>query len=359
MDRDLCVLGPVTSLLVWRAARGGLIGLPRQDEAQPDLALCHARVREVRQVDLVRAMGEVPLDVIVGSRARSHNGTLRSIYLAGKMPPGSFRHVGEGLYVCTPELCFALLGRGGQVLRLAELGLELCGAYSLAPDQSGRFCSCPALTKKKRLASYLDLLGHRHGLVTARKALDLVTDGPASPRETSLYLMFVTPVRMGGYGFQRPELNAKVGIRHQATGSPLVKACMVDQLFRDDKGKKILVVDGIKRRPPAGARQAEGAGRTDGATTREQHWEALARDGLDVVVMDRSDTMSMGGLEAKALRIGRLLGRPMHVTRGLARQRRLELFGLLFDDSRWQAEHAALCQLAGYSRPATRERRVA
>lgn len=335
MDRDLCVLGPVSLLLVWRAVRQGLIALPRQDEAQPDLMLCHARVRDVRQVELVRTLGDVPLDAIVGDRTKSHSSTMHTIVLAGRMPPGSFRRVDEAVYVCAPELCFALLGRGGQVLRLAALGLELCGTYSPMPDQSGRSCACPALTERKRLAAYLDMFGHRHGLTMARKALGLVANGSGSPRETGLYLALTTPVRLGGYGLPRPELNATVS---SASGT-----YALNQLYRDDRGRKILAID------LCGC----------GSIPKPQCWEALERDGLDVVSIGPEDIMSMGKLEAKALRIGRLLGRPARAGRGLVRQRRLALFELLFDESHWRTEHETLCQLAGYRRSVARRRRVA
>lgn len=297
MDKDPCALGPVSSLLLWRAVRCGLIELSRQDEGQPDLACCHARIRDVRRLDLVRLLGDVPLDVVVGDRTRSHSGTLHTIVLAGEMPPGSFVRAGQELYACAPELCFALLGRGGQMLPLARLGLELCGTYSLMPDQSGRFCTGPALTDKRRLSAFLDLMDHRHGLSVARRALRLVADGSGSPRETSIYLALTAPVRMGGYGLW--------------------------------------------------------------SIPNQQYWEALARDGIDTVGIGPSEIMSAGRLEAKALRIARLLGKPARVAKGLQRQRRRDLLELLFDESLWRVEHKTLCQMASYRTSATRGRRVA
>lgn len=307
MDKDLCVLGPVSSLLLWRAARCGSIELSRLDEGQPDLERCHARVRDVRRLDLVRMLGDVPLDVIVGIRTKSHSGTLHTIVLAGKMPTDSFVHVRQELYVCTPELCFALLGRGGQMLPLARLGLELCGTYSLTPDQSGRYCTSFALTDKRRLSAFLGLMGRRHGLTMARKALGLVADGSGSPRESSLYLALTAPVRMGGYGLKRPEL--------MCCGSETLP--------------------------------------------KPQYWEALAGDGLDAVGIGPADIMSAGKLEVKALRIARLLGKPTRASRGLLRQRRRDLFALLFDESFRHVEHETLCQLASYRTSAPRGRRVA
>lgn len=335
MDKDLCVLGPVSSLLLWRAARCGSIELSRQDEGQPDLERCHARVRDVRQLDLVRMLGDVPLDVIVGDRTKSHSGTLHTIVLAGKMPTDSFVHVHQGLYVCAPELCFALLGRGGQMLPLARLGLELCGTYSLMPDQSGRYCTSFALTDKRRLSAFLGLMGRRHGLTVARKALGLVADGSGSPRETSLFLALTAPVRMGGYGLWRPELNAKV--------SSASDAYALNQLYRDDKGKKVLAVDlcGL------------------GSIPNPQYWEDLARDGLDAVGIGPADIMSADKLEVMALRIARLLGKPARASKGLLRQRRRDLFALLFDESFWHVEHETLCQLASYRTSVSRGRRVA
>lgn len=343
MDKDLCTLGPVSSLLLWRASRCGLIDLSRSDETQPDLSRCHARIRDMRQLDLIRMLGNVPLDAIVGDRAKSHNGTLHTIVLAGKMPPGSFVRAGQKLCACSPELCFALLGRGGQVIRLAELGLELCGTYAIMPDQSGRSRTCQALTDKKQLSAYVDLLGHRHGLTVARKALRLVAEGSGSLRETSLFLALTAPARLGGYGLRRPELNAKVSIRQRASAVTTPRTCVASQLYRDDRGKKVLAVDssGLEALPKLQCR------------------EALEGDGLDVVDITPADTMSMSRLEAKVLRVARLLDEPVRPSKGQLLQRRSELFGLLFGESRWNAEHEVLCQLAGYGRPISRKRRVA
>jgi hypothetical protein len=72
-----------------------------------------------------------------------------------------------------------------------------------------------------------------------------------------------------------------------------------------------------------------------------------------------ADIMSAGKLEVKALQIARLLGKPTRASRGLLRQRRRDLFALLFDESFWHVEHETLCQLASYRTSAPRGRRVA
>ena len=362
MKRSVCVLGPVTSLLIWRAAQNGMIDLPWEDEFQPDLARCHARLREVRKLSSVKLLGDVPLDVIVGSRARTHRtDSLHVIVLLGTMPPASFFCVEKGVYVCSPELCFALLGRGLNVLRLAELGCELCGTYSIMPDQSGKFRNCPALTSTAKLDSYLKMLGRRHGCRTARKALELVSDESDSPRETSVYLALCAPAQLGGYELRRPQLNAIHTFSERVRDATGHVRVVVDQLYRNDNGEEILAVEYDSKEYHFATYDELGhkTVNVSKVIADDQRREAIRDDGLDMVTIRSDDTTTLDRFEAKALRIARMVGDAPQASEGLLRLKRLDMFAALFDVRRWRAEHTMLCHLAGYDRAIRHPGRVA
>lgn len=183
MDAVQYALGPVASLSAWRACSCGVAGVrPRLGE--PDLARCVARVRDLRRHAAVEAIGAVPLDVIVGDARRVHRcGALDTIVLRRDLPKWSFCSLGGDVYLCSPELCFVLLARGGDLMRLLAVGSELCGTYALRPDGSGGFVRRPGLTTTSDLATYLDHVGRRHGCRLARQALGALVDGLATPRE--------------------------------------------------------------------------------------------------------------------------------------------------------------------------------
>lgn len=184
MEAVQFALGPVASLSAWRAFSCGGAGI-RPRPGEPDLACCVARVRDLRRHEAVAAIGDVPLDVIVGDIRRVHRcSTLDAIVLRRDLPRWSFCSLGGGAYLCSPELCFVLLARGGDLPRLLEVGSELCGTYALRPDGSGGFVRRPCLTTTDDLTAYLGQVGRRHGCRLARRALEVLEDGLGSPRET-------------------------------------------------------------------------------------------------------------------------------------------------------------------------------
>lgn len=197
MEGGSCVLGPVTSLLLWRAVASGLAEEPRRDVVAPDLSGCVGRVRQVRRIPVVASLGDVPLDVVVGSPRLTHRcRSLDAIVLRGELPAGSFCQVEAGVYACAPELCFLLLGRGGDWLHLAEVGNELCGGYALSHDQTGSYVVRPQLTTHARLEAYVREARGRHGRKVALEALREVCEGSDSPAETSKLLAWSTYRRM-------------------------------------------------------------------------------------------------------------------------------------------------------------------
>ena len=142
MDEPIYTLGPVTSLLIWRAAMQGLVHMPAKPSLRPDFEGSRSAIRKMRTIPVLQALGDVPVDAIVAAARRAHAcGSLDIIVLRGSLPEGSLWEIGKGVYVCSPELCFALLARGSFDRHLLEIGCELCGTYSLSYNQTGRYCA--------------------------------------------------------------------------------------------------------------------------------------------------------------------------------------------------------------------------
>ena len=112
--------------------------------------------------------------------------------------------------VPVPELCFLQMAAQVPLLDLIALGMELVGAYSVVPNGDGKIVSRPPLATLASLESLLGKAGSVHGAKRARRALNFMAEGAASPQEARLYLLLCLPVKMGGYGLAPARLNARI-----------------------------------------------------------------------------------------------------------------------------------------------------
>ena len=210
----------------------------------------------------------LPIDVMVSTlSARRPSENMRPHVFSGTFPGGSFVNAGNGLYVSSPELCFFQMASEYALAKLIELGIELCGSYSLsekanallpgkAPSsihEKERFSrdekiffslqekasfslqeepsssrqenasanagqdvseqtkyDLQRITTKKKLKAFIAHMKGRHGYRNAVKALRYIADDSASPMETILVILLTLPYKYGGYGFQTPELNGRI-----------------------------------------------------------------------------------------------------------------------------------------------------
>ena len=353
MEDASYVLGPVCSLIAWRAAMEGRLDEPTPSEDQVDLTRACARVRELRALPVVRRLGDVPLDVLVGNANNAHVCVgLDTIVMQRPLPPGSLYLVDRTTYICGPELCFLLLARGGLDIHLAEIGCELCGTYFIAHDQSGDFDKGPALTSVEKISSYLDMMGRRHGIKTARTMLDLVADGSASPRETSMFLMLCSDERWGGYAIRRPVLNAPIDIPENAQLLLGKEHLEVDELWWDEEGNPQAVgeYDSNLHHLHHVKSSGEKTIAVEKVLSDDLRREVIREKEIDVVTVRTEDTTSFDRFEAKARRIAKLVGSELLPSEKTMRNRRITLFVELFDARRWGKEHQQLRRMAGYER---------
>ena len=197
----------------------------------------------------------LPLDVTVGNKnARRTSCMVRSHVLSELLPEGCFVDIGNGLFVSSPEFCFFQMASGLKLAKAVELGLELCGSYSLLGNNSARaevesisgaaivgeenqesvrrkgFYKRPPLTSAKKLGALATRMAGMNGLQQVDKVLPYITDGSASPMETILVILLSLPYRMGGYGLPLPEMNIRINLSKTVKTSAS-KAYYVCDLF--------------------------------------------------------------------------------------------------------------------------------
>ena len=161
-----------------------------------------------------------PLEVMIGEPgAMRRSKQVRCHVEQSPLPEGCIIDVGGGLSVVSPEYCLFQLAKKLPFARTVQLGLELCGGYSLAayttgfknPENAERgFVDRPPLTSKERLTSVLARTAGSFDQRHLSSVLHYIENGSNSPRETILYLLLVLPYRYGGYGFSAPVLNPEL-----------------------------------------------------------------------------------------------------------------------------------------------------
>ena len=134
---------------------------------------------------------------------------------SGEIPAGSFISTYNELEVSSPEFCFLQMSGRLTVVGLIELGYELCGSYSLPiagddyiPERG--FYKRPPLTSVKKLSAFTSGMPGFSGHKNAVRALRYIVDCSASPMETKLSIFLTLPYKLGGFGFPKPEMNARI-----------------------------------------------------------------------------------------------------------------------------------------------------
>ena len=119
--------------------------------------------------------------------------------------------------VSSPEFCLLQMAEQLSLVRLIELGYELCGAYSIphpddpiAPNRG--FYKRKSLTSVNKLKTFLESIPGVNGHQKLFRSLRYILDGSASPMETKLAMFLTLPYMLGGYGFDLPELNKRIDL---------------------------------------------------------------------------------------------------------------------------------------------------
>ena len=168
----------------------------------------------------------LPLDVTTSSsnsRRRSH--TVRAHLLSRSLSEGCAVDVGDGLYVASPEFAFMQVANELSTIELVELGLEICGSYSLSiPGASDAGLSASAetryelapLSSVKKMMAFATRTEGMPGRRNALGALRYIVDNSASPMESVLVMLLTLPYRLGGYKLPLPILNTRITMPRRA-----------------------------------------------------------------------------------------------------------------------------------------------
>ena len=204
------------------------VGKKAPSEPPSEAAVSHAQ-----------ALGlTLPLDITVSnSNARRRTKSFVYRVYAGDLPKGSVIDIGDGVCIASPELCFMQMAGELSLVELVQLGMELCGSFSIGSirsdragkhgddpnrqvlsqdDNSQTLYEQPALTSTRKLRALLTRMAGTNGKKKSLSALRHIADGSASPMEANLIILLTLPYRLGGYGLSMPKLNQHFDLTQEA-----------------------------------------------------------------------------------------------------------------------------------------------
>lgn len=127
------------------------------------------------------------------------------------LPPNSFFKIpNHNIYIASPELTFLQASRYLSFIQLVKLGFDLCSQYYYDKAEQFGQAKRVILTTPKQLYTYAKTSDHMHGSGKAIYAAKFVLDSSNSPMETALAIIFMLPIRLGGYGMPEMEMNGAI-----------------------------------------------------------------------------------------------------------------------------------------------------
>jgi len=161
-----------------------------------------------------------PINIMVGGQsAKRTSKIVRARAHTGPIPEGCFVGIADGLAVSSPSLCLFQIAGELPLVKLIELGFELCGTYSLparneyvAGEEAGdkTLYNRPQLTNTKTIKAFAKRMKGVNGQQKVSQALPYIANGSGSPMETILIMLLTLPYKRGGYGLPVPELNTRI-----------------------------------------------------------------------------------------------------------------------------------------------------
>lgn len=199
----------ITAMEIW--AQDGLIDQLGNPYAASGLSWAAESAREVWDCGLDRLGADgskkAPVHVLVDStKSRIQSDRIVSHVWSGRIPAGSLYLLAPGVLIASPAFCCLQIASRASFPRTASVVMECLGLYGKAPVKRG-FLDRRALLTPEELTSYLDEAGGLMGAKKVRSALRHALYPTGSPLETKTVLLLTLPVKIGGYGLCRPEVN--------------------------------------------------------------------------------------------------------------------------------------------------------
>lgn len=265
-------------------------------------------------------LGEEPLHVLArnGEGTRNSSRVVRHRTSTTLFPRHSFLRIAPRLFVCSPELVFVQLAAVLPFGELLALGYELCGCYPL-PSSAGSALVRRPLTTPERLVAYAEELHGSHGVKLARAVARNVQARSASPMETEVAALALTPVKQGGFGLPPARLNHPIALPRK-TGALTRTGRVVCDLYWEDN-RVALEYDG---------RESHGTARHQDRDSRKR--DALSLSNIDLITLTSAQFHSVTEFSKLMKLVARLLGKQTrkrsaaYLDRHMALRRQLRIF---------------------------------
>lgn len=190
-----------------------LTNLPKEYFERPDYP---KRIRWYAE-DIAAALRlDFPLTLACANpndRRRSKKAIITAVQ--HQFPDNSFVYFDKGgneIYMASPELTFLQAAGHLDFLSLVQLGFGLCALYERNAEAAFGQRDRLVFTSKSLILDYLSKSTYFHNGKLAKKAVKYILDDSNSPMETSLAIIFILPIEMGGYGLRFPEMNKTVTV---------------------------------------------------------------------------------------------------------------------------------------------------
>lgn len=122
----------------------------------------------------------------------------------------------DTVFVSAPPLAFVQEATLLPFIDLITLGFEICGTYQQVTANGPTLYNTRPLTSVREIRNFIGLNPSLHGTAKARRALQYLANGSASPRETKAALLLGLPASYGGYGLGIPSMNYEIGCTPEA-----------------------------------------------------------------------------------------------------------------------------------------------
>ena len=168
--------------------------------------------------------------LVFDSAFKRHSQTHATHAWSGPVPEGAFFALRPNVYVESPEFMFLHAATILDFETLIAFGDELCGFYSFDEREKRGFRRRSApLTSTKKIAQLLaKTASGSPGMSIAKRALQYVVDGSASPMETFDEMTMCLPRCYGGYKLPTATMNQEVILTPRAARIANRERCYLD-----------------------------------------------------------------------------------------------------------------------------------
>ena len=231
----------------------------------------------------------------------------RSEFLVPHVLPHGFTErcsqpLGNGAYVCRPELMLLQLSQQLDQLELIQLVCELSSSFVLDESSSHGMIEALPLIEPRRLSAFCER--HRPVRNTSRLAAACAhaIPGTASPMEIALALILTLPYKLGGYGLPKPQANGTVRLSSLQQHVSGTRERRGDLLWAQEK----LAVEYDSDQEHLGSEKL---------LRDTERRNALLFSGHSVVTVTKRQLHSIDEMDKVAINIAKQLGRRIRPTR--------------------------------------------